>query len=100
MRFGGVFRIKHSYILREIGVGSRRFELARLVAWAVDVPNIVGGVLALVFTDKLGRRPLLLWSFGGMSACLVALSAVDIYTLAGYRSSPKTTAVSEAQARP
>jgi MFS family permease len=51
-----------------------------LLTWAVGVPNIVGGVLALVFTDKLGRRPLLLWSFGGMSACLVALSAVDIYT--------------------
>ena len=51
-----------------------------LLTWAVGVPNIVGGVLALVFTDRLGRRPLLLWSFGGMSACLVALSAVDIYT--------------------
>ena len=51
-----------------------------LLTWAVGVPNILGGVLALVLTDKLGRRPLLLWSFGGMSACLVALSAVDIYT--------------------
>ena len=51
-----------------------------LLTWAVGIPNIVGGILALVLTDKLGRRPLLLWSFGGMSACLVALSTVDIYT--------------------
>ena len=51
-----------------------------LLTWAVGIPNIVGSILALVLTDKLGRRPLLLWSFGGMSACLVALSTVDIYT--------------------
>ena len=51
-----------------------------LLTWAVGVPNIIGGIIALVLTDKLGRRPLLLWSFGGMSACLIALSAVDIYT--------------------
>ncbi|ABP01022.1 MFS family transporter: hexose [Ostreococcus lucimarinus CCE9901] len=45
-----------------------------ILTWAVGVPNVVGGFVALALSDKMGRRPLLLTSFGGMSACLGILS--------------------------
>ena len=45
-----------------------------LLTTAVGVPNLLGGVVALVATDAFGRRPLLLLSFGGMSLALAALS--------------------------
>ena len=45
-----------------------------LLTWAVGVPNVVGGFVALALSDKVGRRPLLLTSFGGMALCLGLLS--------------------------
>ena len=45
-----------------------------LLTWAVGVPNVVGGFVALALSDKVGRRPLLLTSFGGMAVCLGLLS--------------------------
>ena len=58
-----------STVLREAGLTN-----PGLLTWAVGVPNLLGGIIALVATDKYGRRPLLLLSFGGMAACLGALS--------------------------
>ena len=51
-----------------------------LLTTAVGVPNLLGGVVALVATDSYGRRPLLLLSFGGMSVALAALSIASALT--------------------
>jgi hypothetical protein len=51
-----------------------------LLTTAVGVPNLLGGVVALVATDAYGRRPLLLLSFGGMSVALAALSIASALT--------------------
>ena len=53
---------------------------ADILTWAVGVPNVVGGFVALALSDKLGRRPLLLTSFGGMSACLGLLALAAYLT--------------------
>ena len=59
----------------------------RILTWAVGVPNVVGGFVALALSDKMGRRPLLLTSFGGMSACLGILSLAAYLTPANELSS-------------
>jgi MFS family permease len=51
-----------------------------LLTTAVGVPNLLGGLVALVATDAYGRRPLLLLSFGGMSASLAALAIASALT--------------------
>jgi MFS family permease len=51
-----------------------------LLTTAVGVPNLLGGLVALVATDLYGRRPLLLLSFGGMSASLAALAIASALT--------------------
>ena len=51
-----------------------------LLTTAVGVPNLLGGLVALVATDAYGRRPLLLLSFGGMSASLAALAIATALT--------------------
>ena len=51
-----------------------------LLTTAVGVPNLLGGVVALIATDSYGRRPLLLLSFGGMSVALAALSIASALT--------------------
>ncbi|ACO66909.1 major facilitator superfamily [Micromonas commoda] len=58
-----------SSVLKEAGVDD-----PGLLTLVVGLPNVVGGVIALLCTDKYGRRPLLLWSFGGMAVCLAAFS--------------------------
>lgn len=58
-----------------------------ILTWAVGVPNVVGGFVALALSDKMGRRPLLLTSFGGMSACLGILSLAAYLTPANELSS-------------
>ena len=58
-----------STVLKEAGLTN-----PALLTGLVGIPNLLGGVIALVATDKYGRRPLLLLSFGGMAACLGALS--------------------------
>lgn len=64
-----------STVLKEAGLTN-----PGLLTWAVGVPNLLGGIVALVATDKYGRRPLLLLSFGGMSACLAALAFAALIT--------------------
>ena len=51
-----------------------------LLTTAVGVPNLLGGLVALVATDAYGRRPLLLLSFGGMSVSLAALAIASAIT--------------------
>jgi hypothetical protein len=51
-----------------------------LLTYAVGIPNLLGAFIALIATDKYGRRPLLLLSFGGMAACLGALSLASALT--------------------
>jgi hypothetical protein len=51
-----------SSVLKEAGVDD-----PGLLTLVVGLPNVLGGVIALLCTDKYGRRPLLLWSFGGMA---------------------------------
>jgi len=64
-----------SSVLKEAGVDDQG-----LLTLVVGLPNVVGGVIALLCTDKYGRRPLLLWSFGGMAVCLAAFSTAAFAT--------------------
>jgi SP family arabinose:H+ symporter-like MFS transporter len=43
---------------------------------AIGVVNVVGTILSILWLDKLGRRPLLLWTFGGMAASLALLAGL------------------------
>jgi hypothetical protein len=49
-----------------------------LLTYAVGIPNLLGAFIALIATDKYGRRPLLLLSFGGMAACLGACTLAPV----------------------
>ena len=64
-----------SSVLREAGLTD-----PGLLTTAVGVPNLLGGLVALVATDKWGRRPLLLLSFGGMCVSLAALAIASALT--------------------
>ena len=64
-----------SSVLKEAGVDD-----PGLLTLVVGLPNVLGGVIALLCTDKYGRRPLLLWSFGGMAVCLAAFSTAAFAT--------------------
>lgn len=64
-----------SSVLREAGVDD-----PGVLTYAVGVPNLLGGLVALAATDKYGRRPLLLLSFGGMAASLAALALSSALT--------------------
>lgn len=64
-----------STVLKEAGLSS-----PGLLTYAVGIPNLLGGIIALAATDKYGRRPLLLLSFGGMAACLATLSLAAAVT--------------------
>jgi hypothetical protein len=67
-----------SSVLKEAGVDD-----PNVLTYAVGVPNLLGGLIALAATDSYGRRPLLLLSFGGMTACLAALSVAAALTSGG-----------------
>ena len=75
-----------------------------ILTWAVGVPNVVGGFVALALSDKTGRRPLLLASFGGMSACLGLLSIAAYLTpaneLSSFCADPATGAIAEKLSQP
>jgi MFS family permease len=43
----------------------------------VGIPNIAGALIALVLTDRWGRKPLLYVSFGFMTASLVVRSFLN-----------------------
>jgi MFS family permease len=62
---------RYTTVLKEAGLSN-----PGLLVWAVGVPNLLGGIIALVATDEYGRRPLLLLSFGGMAG-LYNLNPVD-----------------------
>ena len=64
-----------SSVLKEAGVDDPGLQTL-----VVGLPNVLGGVIALLCTDKYGRRPLLLWSFGGMAVCLAAFSTAAFAT--------------------
>ena len=64
-----------SSVLQEAGLTD-----PNLLTTAVGVPNLLGGLVALVATDAFGRRPLLLLSFGGMSVSLAALAIASALT--------------------
>lgn len=58
--------------------------------WAIGAVNVVATFIAIVFIDRVGRRPLLLWGFAGM---FVALAVVATAFFALER---KTTGASSA----
>ncbi len=43
---------------------------------AIGVVNVVGTVLSIWWLDRVGRRPLLLWTSAGMAACLFLLAGL------------------------
>ena len=51
-----------------------------ILTWAVGIPNVAGGFIALALSDRMGRRPLLLASFGGMATCLGLLATAAYLT--------------------
>jgi len=59
-----------SCVFEELGL-----EGDNLLTWAVAIPNIAGALIALVLTDRWGRKPLLFVSFGAMTVSLIVLSA-------------------------
>lgn len=64
-----------STVFTSVGINN-----ADILTWAVGVPNVIGGFVALALSDKIGRRPLLLASFSGMSACLGFLAFAAFLT--------------------
>ncbi|KAJ5153420.1 uncharacterized protein N7482_009898 [Penicillium canariense] len=47
---------------------------ARILAAAIGLMQPFGGFLAFFTIDRLGRRPLMLWSAGAMSICMAVLA--------------------------
>jgi sugar porter (SP) family MFS transporter len=43
---------------------------------AIGVVNVVGTILSILWLDRLGRRPLLIWTFAGMAICLAVLAGL------------------------
>jgi sugar porter (SP) family MFS transporter len=43
---------------------------------AIGAINVVGTILSILWLDKFGRRPLLLWTFAGMAASLAVLAGL------------------------
>jgi MFS transporter, putative metabolite transport protein len=60
-------------IISEIGIGHDNIYLAELL---ISVLFLVGGVPGLLLVDKIGRKPLLVYTFAVMSAAF-AIMAVD-----------------------
>ncbi|GAS92002.1 MFS transporter [Mycolicibacterium brisbanense] len=58
-------------ILAQMGVGEHNVYVAELVISALF---LVGGVPGLLLVDKIGRKPLLLWTFAVMSAAFVVMA--------------------------
>jgi putative MFS transporter len=54
-----------------MGVGEHNVYVAELV---ISVLFLVGGVPGLLLVDKIGRKPLLLWTFAVMSAAFVVMA--------------------------
>jgi MFS transporter, SP family, xylose:H+ symportor len=52
---------------------SRSGDSALLQTIAVGAVNVVFTILAMVFVDRIGRKPLLLWGSAGMFVCLTAM---------------------------
>jgi len=88
-----------STVFTSVGINS-----PDILTWAVGVPNVVGGFVALALSDKTGRRPLLLASFGGMSACLGLLSIAAYLTpaneLSSFCADPAIGAIAEKLSQP
>ncbi|BBX36667.1 major facilitator family protein transporter [Mycolicibacterium mageritense DSM 44476 = CIP 104973] len=59
-------------ILAEMGVGAHNVYVAELV---ISVLFLVGGVPGLLLVDKIGRKPLLLWTFAIMSGAFIVMAA-------------------------
>ncbi|MEE6168262.1 MULTISPECIES: MFS transporter [unclassified Mycolicibacterium] len=58
-------------ILAQMGVGEHNVYVAELV---ISMLFLVGGVPGLLLVDKIGRKPLLLWTFAAMSAAFVVMA--------------------------
>lgn len=58
-------------ILAQMGVGEHNVYVAELV---ISMLFLVGGVPGLLLVDKIGRKPLLLWTFAAVSAAFVVMA--------------------------
>ncbi|MGV9796855.1 MFS transporter [Mycobacterium sp. NPDC003449] len=58
-------------ILAEMGVGAHNVYVAELV---ISLLFLVGGVPGLLLVDRIGRKPLLLWTFAIMSIAFVVMA--------------------------
>ncbi|AKS34615.1 MFS transporter [Mycolicibacterium goodii] len=63
-------------ILREMGLGAHGSHHVYIAELVISVLFLVGGVPGLLLVDKIGRKPLLLWTFAIMSAAFVAMAVV------------------------
>ncbi|WP_101949285.1 MFS transporter [Mycobacterium sp. 3519A] len=60
-------------IIGEIGIGHDNIYLAELIISALF---LVGGIPGLLLVDKIGRKPLLIWTFVVMSAAFTLMAVV------------------------
>jgi sugar porter (SP) family MFS transporter len=59
-------------IFQSAGMSSTSVSI--LATAGVGLVNVIMTVVAMIFMDRAGRRPLLLWGLGGMTAMLVVLA--------------------------
>lgn len=58
-------------IIAEIGIGAHNLYLAELIISALF---LVGGIPGLLLVDRIGRKPLLVWTFAIMSAAFLFMA--------------------------
>ncbi len=63
-------------ILREMGVGAHGSHHVYVAELVISLLFLVGGVPGLLLVDRIGRKPLLLWTFAVMSAAFIAMAVV------------------------
>jgi putative MFS transporter len=59
-------------IISEIGIGGHNVYVVELL---ISTLFLVGGIPGLLLVDRIGRKPLLIWTFAAMSATFVLMAA-------------------------
>jgi hypothetical protein len=71
-----VFRAFGTYILKDLG--GWEYTSARYASFVIGLVRLPASLVPVFFVDKIGRRPLLIWSSASTLFCLL-LSMVSIH---------------------